>query len=87
MPFKGGGDIEYHHVKEAFLGGDNSPDNVAVLCRKCHAERTKEQRPMVDKVRRLYLRNIGHRRKVSKPMPGSRASGIRKRMNGHVERW
>lgn len=86
LPFKGSGDIEYHHGQEAFLGGAANPDNCRVVHRACHRDITVAQRPVIDKVRRLADARMGIRRKVSRPLPGTRASGLRKRMDGTVEK-
>lgn len=30
------GRLEVHHIKPVHRGGDNHPDNLEVLCRRCH---------------------------------------------------
>lgn len=53
------GNIEYHHTREAYLGGEPTMDNCLVLCRKCHAAITKERRTAIDKTRRLSDKRMG----------------------------
>lgn len=81
------GDAEYDHIIEATLGGDNSLENCRVLKRKCHGAKTSERRPELDKSRRIREKTAGLRKPKGRPLPGTRASGLRKRMDGRVERW
>ncbi len=79
---------EYNHRLPDYLGGEPTLENCEVLCIKpCHRTVTSEQdRPVIDKARRVMEKRIGVRSRKSRPMPGSRASGFRKRMDGSVER-
>ena len=77
---------EYHHDKENYIGGDNSLENCLVLTKKCHRIITDERRPEIDKTRRISEKNAGIRKRKGRPMPGTRASGIRKKMDGTVWR-
>ena len=36
--FLGKGQLEVHHVKEISNGGQDTPDNIWVLCTSCHRE-------------------------------------------------
>lgn len=74
---------EYDHRLEARLGGDASLENCVVLRKRCHAAKTSERRPEIDKVRRGFEKRIGARKK-SKPMPFGRASALKKKLNGDV---
>lgn len=80
------GAAEYHHIKEDFIGGEPTLDNCLVLCGKCHSDITKARRREIDKTRRISDKLKGIKRK-SRPIPGSRASGVRKHMNGDVVPW
>lgn len=75
--------VEYDHIIEATLGGDNSLENCRVMSAKCHARKTSERRPDIDKTRRGFEKRIGARKK-SKPMPFGRASKWKKKINGDV---
>ena len=77
---------EYHHKKEAYLGGDNSLENCLVITKKCHRIITDERRREIDKTRRISEKNAGVRKRKGRPMPGTRASGWRKKMDGTAER-
>jgi 5-methylcytosine-specific restriction protein A len=69
------------------LGGEPTLDNCKVLCHACHADKTtKHDVPLIAKVKRINDKHNGIRTTTSRPMPGSRASGLRKRMNGTVDR-
>ena len=82
------GNIQYDHVTSCALGGDNSLENCEVLCRACHNSKTGgHDVPKIAKAKRQQARHIGAKAPKSRPLPGTRASGIRKRMNGNVERW
>lgn len=54
---------EYDHILEAYLGGDSTLENCRVLCRKCHARKTKSRRPALDKTRRLLEKRVNARPK------------------------
>ena len=58
-----------------------------VITKKCHRIITDERRREIDKTRRISEKNAGVRKRKGRPMPGTRASGIRKRFDGTVERW
>jgi 5-methylcytosine-specific restriction endonuclease McrA len=80
------GRYHYDHIIPAALGGEPTLANCQVLCTACHGEKTAgEDVPRIAKAVRQHRRHIGA--KVSaRPMPGSRASKWRKRMNGTTER-
>lgn len=76
---------EYHHRIEAALGGEATIENCAVTCIPCHRRITAARAPVLAKVKRIRKAraNIKPRRAV---IPGSKASGWKKRMDGTVER-
>lgn len=78
---------EYDHIIEETLTHDNSLENCRVQCAKCHAVKTKRNRPKIDKTRRIIKKRAGIKPRKGPPLPGTKASGIRKRMDGSVERW
>jgi len=81
---------EYDHDKPAFYGGDNSLSNCRVVCRPCHSLKTRSHNSHeMPKSRRLIKKGAGLRGKAlrGRPLPGTRASGLRKKMNGDVETW
>lgn len=53
---------EYDHITPCGLGGDNSLENCAVLCRQCHAIKTHEpdgDRSKMSKADRVRLKHLG----------------------------
>lgn len=55
---------EYDHIIPDYLGGSNELDNCQVLCPKCHRQKTSdEDRPRIDKSRRIIEKRAGVRTK------------------------
>lgn len=84
-----GGNIVYEHVTPDGLGGEPTLENCKVFCLKICATRKTfdEDNPRMQKADRSLKKNYGIATRKGRPMPGTRASGIRKRMNGNVETW
>ena len=81
------GRFAYDHILPDALGGEPTLENCAVICRACHDDKThKADVPRIAKMKRQKSAHLGAR-KSARPLPGSRASGIRRRMNGTVEKW
>ena len=80
------GRIHYDHVLPDALGGEPTFENCAVLCHACHAVKTTDEDvPRIAKMKRQRAAHLGA--KTSKrPMPGSRASGLKKHMDGRVSK-
>lgn len=79
--------VHFDHVNPDGNGGKPTLENCAAVCPECHKHKTfKEDVPRIAKMKRQRDRNNGIRRTKGRPMPGSKASGIRKRMDGTVER-
>lgn len=77
---------EYDHRVPDALDGLNDLENCQVVCRTCHRLKTLgEDRPRITKAQRLDDKHMKLRSK-SRPMPGSRRSPWRKKMDGTVER-
>lgn len=82
---------EYDHIKTAFHGGDNSVENCQVLCGACHDAKTRDMNsnasvmsmPKSRRMRRAMAGQSG--RTKSRPIPGSRRSKWRKKVNGQTE--
>ena len=76
------------HIKALVNGGENRESNLQPLRNKCcnprknAADQAKKSASYVTR-RSHYLR----RKPKGRPLPGTKASGIRKRMGGRVERW
>lgn len=77
---------EASHPTPIELGGADDETNLAPAHYKCHRALTAEvDIPAIAKSNRVRARAIGAHRPRN-PMPGSRASGLKKRMDGTVER-
>lgn len=57
------GTPEYDHVIEETLTHDNSLENCMVLCARCHRLKTNENRPEIDKTRRIAEKRAGVRKR------------------------
>lgn len=81
------GNIEYEHLDPDGLGGEPTLANCGVWCAvPCSSKKTHTQdNPRMAKADRVLKSTYGLKPK-GRPMPGSRASGLRRRMNGTVER-
>ena len=80
------GRIHYDHRIPDALGGEPTYDNCAVLCTHCHAQKTTgEDVPRISKMKRQRAAHLGAKT-TKRPMPGSRASGLKKHMDGRVTR-
>lgn len=78
--------FDFDHDLPAEFGGEATLENCKVLCKTCHRTKTsKTDIPAIAKSNRVRNRHLGIR-KSSRPMPGSRASGWKRKLNGTVER-
>lgn len=78
------GHYDFDHIQALEHDGDNAPDNWRALCSSpCHKLKTKADHQARGKRDRLA---IGGKARRGPPLPGTKASGVRKRMNGIVER-
>jgi hypothetical protein len=76
----------FEHVTADGLGGEPTLENCKVHCFTCAEIKTlTEDNPRMAKADRVFKAQHGLKRRKGPPMPGSKASGIRKRMNGKVE--
>jgi 5-methylcytosine-specific restriction endonuclease McrA len=73
------------HVVALINGGQNRESNLRPICRDCCYAKTALDVAKKAKVARVRQKHYGLK-KPKRPMPGSRASGFRKRMDGTVER-
>lgn len=78
---------ELEHIVALCNGGKHKESNLAPALVDPHKAKTKKDRKLKSYTDRIRKHHLGIRKKQSRPMPGTRASGIRKRMNGKVERW
>lgn len=75
------------HRTALINGGQNREANLQPICDWCDKNsKTPADVAEKSKTARVRNRHLGIKR-AGRPIPGSRASGIRRRMNGTVERW
>lgn len=75
----------YDHVVAIINGGPNRESNLQLLCVPHHKEKTRSDVAEKKIVYRKRLAHLGLKPK-GRPMPGSRASGLKKHMDGTVTR-
>ena len=73
------------HVIPLWLGGEDDERNMGPAHEDCARKKTSEEAPIKAKSDRVRANYLGVP-KSGRPMPGSRASGFKKKMNGQVER-
>lgn len=77
------GKFAYDHILPDWLGGEPTLENAQVLCDPCHSEKTHGQdRPRINKTQRQHARHIEAKAPSRNPLPGSKASGWKRKMNG-----
>lgn len=82
------GHYAFDHIKALINGGTHSESNLQPLCDvPCHQNKTADDVKQKSVSYRKRRKRVGIRQVQFRPLPGTRASGIRKRMNGSVERW
>lgn len=86
LPIRGKLLPAYDHIVAITNGGENRERNLQLLCVPCHKVKTGSDVGEKRINNRVKAKHLGIR-KSKRPMPGSRGSGIRKRMSGKVERW
>jgi len=77
---------EFDHIIPLAMGGEHREGNLQLVLSTAHREKTKQDVAALAKARRLAAKHAGIERRKSRPMPGSKASGLRKRMDGTVEK-
>jgi hypothetical protein len=81
------GGIFYEHINPDAIGPDNSLGNCAVLVRTCWREKTSRyDMPTIAKADRQRDRARRIKSRKGAPLPGTKNSGIRRRMDGTVVR-
>ena len=75
------------HILPLALGGANEPKNLQILCKPCHQSKTSQSDiPRIAKTKRLKARHLGARSPSNRPIPGSRRSPWKRKMDGSVVR-
>ena len=75
------------HILPVALGGTNEPENLQILCKPCHQSKTtKSDIPRIAKTKRLKARHLGARPPSTRPIPGSKRSPWKRKLDGSVVR-
>ena len=74
------------HVKPLIAGGENRETNLQPLCSTCHKAKTAGDIQNKSIVYRKQLKHAGIKKATSRPIPGSKASGWKRKMDGSVVR-
>ena len=75
------------HILPLAMGGTNAPENLQILCRSCHRSKTTQSDiPRIAKTKRLKARHLGAHAPSRRPIPGSRQSPWKRKMDGSVVR-
>lgn len=89
-----GGQIRAHadswfieHPEALNLGGSDDDKDLWPAHTKCKPAKDAADKALISDRNRVITKNCEDAPRRSRPLPGTRASGIRKRMNGQVERW
>lgn len=77
----GAAGLEWDHVIPLGLEGADEIDNLEPLCRGCHRAKTRKDVVHIAKAKRMTRRAKGIGRVAQNPMPGSRASPWKRRIN------
>lgn len=75
--------VEYDHATADFMGGANDLGNIVVLCAACHKAKTSQDRPMLDRARRIVDKHKYGIRKRS-TFPAGRDSRWKRKVDGSV---
>lgn len=73
------------HINPLWLAGDNSASNRAPAHERCAREKTAREAKTRSKGRKVAEKHAGAHRPKGPPMPGSRRSRYKKKMNGKWE--
>ncbi len=77
---------ECDHIVSLINGGKHAESNLQVLCANCHKSKTADDVAIKSKTYAMQKRHLGLRKSRWRAMPGTKRSGIKRRMDGTVER-
>jgi len=78
------------HASRWAEGGRDTPDNLWPILEACDAGKdgkAARDTKIIAHGKRAGAKHMGWRKQSGRPLPGTRRSGLRKRMDGTVERW
>lgn len=75
------------HIVALINGGRHAEDNFQPLCTSpCHSAKTAIDVSIKSKNYRVAASHVGIKLRKSRPMPGSKASPFKRKLNGTIER-
>lgn len=77
---------ECDHTIALINGGLNRESNLGVLCKWCHAHKTVADLRTKSKTYAVRQRHLGLKKAKGRPMPGTKASGWKQKMDGTWEK-
>lgn len=86
VEFRGGDKIEFDHIQPLWLGGSNSEGNLQAVLAAAHKRKTQAEATVRAKVASIRKRHLGLHKPKSRPMPGSKQSGLKRGFDGKVSK-
>lgn len=77
------GRVVFEHVRALELGGEDSDDNIRLTCLPCAGEKTRKDHRSAAKAKRVKVKHLGLK-KSKNPLPGSKGSKWKKKIDGSV---
>jgi 5-methylcytosine-specific restriction protein A len=78
------GRFAFDHVNPDGLTGEPTLENCMVLCNPCHDDKTRLDTHVIAKAKRREALHLGVKKPTRNPLPGSKASKYKKKMDGSV---
>lgn len=84
LKIKPGDKWDLDHIIALANGGEHRESNLAPILRVPHREKTKEDRKVQSRIYKIKKRHLGLAKSRGRPMAGTKASGLKRLMNGTV---
>lgn len=79
-----GGQFQADHITPVCKGGKTEVSNGDLICLPCHKPKSAEETKWSQEADRKGRKDRGSKPKTSRPMPGSKLSGLKRKMDGTV---
>lgn len=77
---------EYDHKDRIKDGGEHRESNIRLVCQPCHKRKSASERKVGKKVDRTRKKHMGISKPKGRPLPGTKASGWKQKIDGTWER-
>jgi 5-methylcytosine-specific restriction endonuclease McrA len=77
------GRVVFEHVRALELGGDDEDHNIRLTCIPCAGEKTRDDHSRAAKAKRVKSKHLGLK-KSKNPLPGSKGSKWRRKIDGTI---